>query len=101
MKALSTMFVAGTLALTLATPVLAGSVGVSRSYTTAQPDPQTIADLENASEAAQRQARTGNKNNLAFGQKSYQIDQLVERLKDGEQVSSDQVDQALQPVVVW
>jgi hypothetical protein len=101
MKALSTMFVAGTLALTLATPVLAGSAGVSRSYATVQPNPQTIADLENASEAAQREARTGNKNNLAFGQKSYQIDQLVERMKDGEQVSQNQVDQALEPVVVW
>jgi len=101
MKALSTMFVAGTLALTLATPVLAGSVGVSRSYATAQPNPQTIADLENASDAAQREARTGNKNNVAFGQKSYQIDQLIERLKDGQQVSENQIDQALLPVVVW
>ena len=101
MKALSTMFVAGTLALTLATPVLAGSAGVSRSYATAQPDPQTIADLEQATEAAQRQARTGNKNNLAFEQKSYQIDQLIQRLKDGEQVSQDEVDQALQPVAIW
>jgi hypothetical protein len=101
MKALSTMFVAGTLALTLATPVLAGSVGVSRSYATAQPNTQTIADLEQASEAAQREARTGNKNNVAFGQKSYQIDELVQRMKDGEQVSQNQVDQALQPVVIW
>jgi hypothetical protein len=101
MKALSTMFVAGTLALTLATPVLAGSVAVSKSYATAQPNPQTIADLEQASEAAQREARTGNKNNLAFEQKSYQIDQLIERMKDGEQVSPNQLDQALQPVVVW
>ena len=101
MKALSTMFVAGTLALTLATPVLDGSVGVSRSYATAEPNPQTIADLENASDAAQREARTGNKNNVAFGQKSYQIDQLIERLKDGQQVSENQIDQALLPVVVW
>ena len=101
MKKLSTLFAAGTMALTLATPVLAESVGVSRSYATVQPNPQTIADLENASEAAQREARTGNKNNLAFGQKSYQIDQLVQRMKDGEQVSQNQVDQALQPVVIW
>ena len=101
MKKLSTIFAAGTLALTLATPVLAGSVGISRSYAVAQPNPQTIADLQNASEAAQREARTGNKNNVAFGQKSYQIDQLVQRMKDGEQVSQNQVDQALQPVAVW
>jgi hypothetical protein len=101
MKKLSTILTAGTIALTLSTPVLAGSVGISRSYATAQPDAQTIADLEQASEAAQREAREGNKDNPAFAQKSYQIDQLVERIKAGEQVSQNQVDEALQPVWVW
>jgi hypothetical protein len=101
MKKLSTILTAGTIALTLSTPVLAGSVGISRSYATAQPEAQTIADLEQASEAAQREAREGNKDNPAFAQKSYQIDQLVERIKAGEQVSQNQVDEALQPVWVW
>jgi hypothetical protein len=99
MKKLSTIFATGTVALALSTPVLAGSVGVSRSY--GQPDAQTIADLEQASEAAQREAREGNKDNPAFAQKSYQIDQLVERMKSGEQVSQNQIDEALQPVWVW
>jgi len=89
------------MALALSTPVLAGSVGVSRSYTSAQPDSQTIADLQQASEDAQREAQVGNKNNPAFAQKSYQIDQLVERMKAGEQVSQGQVDEALQPVWIW
>src|ERR1700690_4323290 len=75
MKKLSTILTAGTIALTLSTPVLAGSAGISRNYATAQPDAQTIADLEQASEAAQREAREGNKDNPAFAQKSYQIDQ--------------------------
>lgn len=101
MKKLSTILTAGTIALTLSTPVLAGSAGISRSYATAQLDVQTIADLQQASEAAQREAREGNKDNPAFGQKSYQIDQLVERMKAGEQVSQNQVDEALQPVRVW
>jgi primase-polymerase (primpol)-like protein len=101
MKKLSTILAAGTMALALSTPVLAGSVGVSRSYTSAQPDSQTIADLQQASEDAQREAREGNKDNPAFAQKSYQIDQLVERMKAGEQVSQSQVDQALQPVWIW
>jgi primase-polymerase (primpol)-like protein len=101
MKKLSTILAAGTMALALSTPVLAGSVGVSRSYTSAQPDSQTIADLQQASEDAQREAREGNKDNPAFAQKSYQIDQLVERIKAGEQVSQSQVDQALQPVWIW
>jgi len=101
MKKLSTIFAAGTMALALSTPVLAGPVGVSRDSATAQPDSQTIADLQEASEDAQREARTGNKYNPAFAQKSYQIDQLVEQLKNGQQVPQDQVDEALQPVWIW
>ena len=100
MKKLSTIFAAGTMALALSTPVLAGPVGVSKDYT-AQPDDQTIADLQQASGAAQREAREGNKGNPAFAQKSYQIDQLIERINDGQQVSPNQVDEALQPVWVW
>ncbi len=88
------------MALALSAPVLAGPVGVSKDYT-AQPDDQTIADLQQASGAAQREAREGNKDNPAFAQKSYQIDQLIERIKDGQQVSQNQVDEALQPVWVW
>jgi hypothetical protein len=101
MKKLSTILAAGTIALAMSTPVLAESAGVSRSYSTAQPDAQTIADLQQASEAAQREARNGNKDNPAFAQKSYQIDQLIERMQAGQQVSPDQVDEALIPVRVW
>jgi hypothetical protein len=101
MKKLTTILASSAVALTLSTPVLAGSVGMSRSYPTAQPNVETIAELQQASEAAQREARTGNKDNPAFGQKSYQIDQLVERMKNGDQVSQNEVDAALQPVWVW
>src|SRR5271170_2401060 len=98
MRKLSTIFAAGTVALTLSSPALAGSVGISRTYTAVQPNSQTIAELEHASEATQREAREGNKNNPAFAQKSYEIDQLVQR---GQQVAQEQVDQALQPVWIW
>ena len=101
MKKLSTIFAAGTVALTLSTPVLAGSVGISSSYAVVQPNAQTFAQLEQASEAAQREAREGNKNNPAFAQKSYEIDQLVQRMQSGQQVAQEQVDQALQPVWIW
>jgi len=100
MKKLSTILAAGTLALTMATPVLAGSVGM-RSYGTTQPDAGTIAELQQASEAAQREAREGNKDNLTFARKSYEIDSLVQRIKSGQQVSQNQVDEALQPVWIW
>ena len=98
---LSTILAAGTLALTISTPVLAGPVGMQASYATAQRDSETIAELQQASKAAQREAREGNKDNAAFTLKSYQIDQLVERMQSGQQVSQNQVDQALQPVEVW
>ena len=101
MKKLSTILAAGTIALTMSTPVLAGSVGIPRSYATAQPDNETIAELQHASEDAQREAREGNKDNPAFAQKVYEIDQLVQRMKSGQQVSQNQVDEALQPVHVW
>src|SRR5260370_28420036 len=100
MKKLSTIFAAGTMALALSTPVLAGPVGVSKDYT-ARPDDQTIADLQQASGAAQREAREGNKDNPAFAQKSYQIDQLIERIKDGRQAYQNQSTKAIQPAWVW
>ncbi len=101
MMKISTVLAAGTLALTLSTPVLAGSVGIPRNSAVAQPDDQTIAELQQASEAAQREAREGNKDNPAFAQKSYEIDSLVQRMKSGQQVSQNQVDEALQPVRIW
>ena len=63
--------------------------------------PQAISELQQASEAAQREARTGNKDNLAFGQKSYQIDSLIGRMQSGQPVDQAQIDNALQPVRVW
>jgi hypothetical protein len=99
MKKLSTIFAAGTIALALSAPAFAGSVGISRSYPS--PDVQTIAELQQASQAAQREARTGNKDNLAFGRKSVQIDQLIGRMQDGQPVAQAQIDNALEPVRVW
>lgn len=101
MKKLSTIIAAGAIALTLSSSAFAGPVGVSRAAYATQPDPQTIAELQQASEAAQREARTGNKDNLAFGQKSYQIDSLIGRMQSGQPVDQAQIDNALQPVRVW
>ena len=100
MKKLSTIVAAGAIALTLSAPALAGPIGVSRTYAT-QPDPQTISELQQASKAAQREARTGNKDNPAFGRKSSQIDSLIGRMQSGQQVDQAQIDDALQPVRVW
>jgi hypothetical protein len=101
MKKTSSILSAAAIAITVATPVLAAPVGVSRSYIPPQPDQTTIAELQDASEAAKRDALVGNKNNLEFRRKSYEIDQLIERMKSGQRVDPAELDKALEPAHVW
>jgi hypothetical protein len=101
MKKLSTLFAAGTLALTLSTSAMAGPVGVASNYTATNPDATTIAELQNTSEAAQREGRDGNKNNPAFAMKSGEDERLMARLESGRQVNQNQIYKVLQPVWVW
>jgi hypothetical protein len=101
MKKVTTILFAAAATATFAVPAFAGSVGVSRSYAPTQPDAQTIAELQDASQAAQRDALNGNKNNLEFRRKSYEIDQLIERMKSGQTVDPAELDKALEPARVW
>ena len=101
MKKVKTILFASAVTAAFALPAFAAPVGVSRSYTTVQADPTVIADLQGASQAAKRDALTGNKNNLEFRRKSYEIDQLVERMKSGQNVDPAELDNALEPVHVW
>jgi hypothetical protein len=108
MKTLSMIAAAIALAATFAVPVWAGPVDMERtapeaqaSPVQAQVNPGLLARLQEASEQAIRDGRNGNKNNPAFGQKSAQINDLIERLKSGQNVDPSEIDQALQPVYVW
>jgi len=96
MKKLSTIIATGTIALIMSAPALAG---VSTDSGAVQHNAETIAELQLASQTAQREARDGNKDNFAFVQKN--INQLIERLNSGQQVAQKQIDNALQPVWVW
>lgn len=107
MKTLS-MISAATVLAALVGPVWAGPVGVRPTAPEPQPSPvQTqvnpglLARLQEASDKAIRDGRNGNKNNPAFGQKSAQIDDLIDRLKSGQTVDTSEIDKALQPVHVW
>ena len=100
MKKTSSILSVAAIAITLATPALGAPVGVSRSYASPHPDQTTIAELQDASQAALRQGRE-NKNNLEFRRKSYEIDQLIERMKSGQRVDPAELDKALEPVRVW
>src|SRR5713101_3872166 len=100
MNRISTTLITMAAFTTLALPVFAGRVPDDPSRWTVQPSQTTIAKLESASAEAQRQAR-GNKNNLEFRRKSYEIDQLIERMKSGQKVDPAELDKALEPASVW
>ena len=108
MKSLSTISAAALLATTFAIPAWAGPVGLGRTAPEAQAgtaqtqvNPELISQLQEASTDAVREGRTGNKNNPVFGQKSAQINDLIERLKSGQKVDPAEIDQAFVPARVW
>ena len=100
MKKVTTILFAAAATATFAVPAFAGPVGVAKSSATAQPDRYIVAELQDASQAAQRDARQ-NKNNLEFRRKGYEIDQLIARIKNGQPVDPAELDKALEPARVW
>ena len=106
MKTLSKISAAAVLATTFAIPAWAGPVGIARTApgaqgNPAQANPELISQLQEASDDAVREGRTGNKNNPVFGQKAAQIDDLIDRLKSGQKVDPSEIDQAFEPARVW
>ena len=103
MKKILTILAASALATTLAIPALAGPVGVQtlRSENAARSNDATIAQLHIAAERATQDGRNGNKNNLEFARKNYEIGQLIERIESGQKVDMSEIDQALEPTRVW
>ena len=95
------IFAAAALATTLAIPALAGPVGVSRTYNSAPSDAATIAELQDAAQKATWDGRNGNKNNIVFARKNYEINQLIDRLNNGQRVDPAEIDMALEPAHVW
>ena len=100
MKKVTTILFAAAATAAFAVPAFAGPAGVSRSYPATRSDQTTIAELENASQEALREGRQ-NKNNLEFRRKSYEIDQLIERIKSGQVVEPAELDKAMEPARVW
>lgn len=71
------------------------------SYDQTQVNPKLIPQLQDAADQAVREGRNGSKNNPVFGQKSAQINDLIERLKSGQKVDPMEIDQAFVPARVW
>lgn len=101
MKKISSILFAATVATTFAIPAFAGPEAVSRSPRVVQPDESMIAELQQASQEALREGRTGNKNNPEFTRKNHEINQLIQRLKSGQKVDPAEIDNALEPAHVW
>jgi hypothetical protein len=95
------IFAAAALVTTLAIPALAGPIGVSRTYNSARPDAATIAELQDAADKATWDGRNGNKNNIVFARKNYEINQLIDRLNNGQRVDPAEIEMALAPAHVW
>jgi hypothetical protein len=98
MKRLTSYASAAVLGLAFAMPAFAQSPAAS---TSSQADPALIAQLEKAAQQDIADGRNGNKNNPAFGQKAYQVNQLIDRLKRGDKVDPSEIDSALEPAHVW
>jgi guanyl-specific ribonuclease Sa len=101
MKLPAKIAVSAVLATAIATPAFAGSAGVVRSAPTAQVDETTLAELQTAAAQNRQEAMDGNKNNLAFRRKDYEIEQLIAKIQNGQPVQEAQLDEALAPVHVW
>ena len=85
----------------LATASFSGTVARNDTVAAQTADPQTIAKLEDAAQQALADGRNGNKNNLEFRRKNYEINLLIDRLQSGQQVDPAEIDKAMEPVHVW
>jgi hypothetical protein len=101
MKSFSSVCMALVVGAALASPALAGTAGVSGTHYAPAQDRATIAYLQRAADKALQDGRDGNKNNVAFRQKNYEIERLVAKMKAGEPLQQTEIEQALQPVHVW
>jgi hypothetical protein len=64
-------------------------------------DAQTIAQLQVAAQQALADGRNGGKNNPEYGRKNYEINLLIDRLQNGQQVDPAEIDKAMAPVHIW
>jgi hypothetical protein len=103
MKVESKVLMIAFLAALFVSPAFGGEAGVVRSNHSyvVRSNPGTIARLQDAADKAQRDALDGNKNNLEFRRKNYEIEQVIARLEEGQPVPESEVDDALTPVHVW
>jgi hypothetical protein len=101
MKSIIAISAGATLLLASVVPVMAGAAGVERpAYQTPYQQQEVLSELEEASGPA-RVAAEENKNHPPYINRAYEIDQLIRKVKAGEPVSQEEVDQALTPITTY
>lgn len=99
MKSYKTIGTSIALIVGLSAPAFAGPVGISRSNAPTAQNEALMAQLGAASNQAARAGRY-NKNNGEFALKRAEINELIDRMKNGQPVAPEEIDKALQPARV-
>jgi hypothetical protein len=100
MKRYSAWLASASLGFALGSSAFAGSAPVSMTATNGM-DNTTIAQLQQMAQETAAEGRNGNKNGAAFQLKYAEINNLIDRLKSGQQVDPSEIDKAMEPVHVW
>jgi hypothetical protein len=102
MKKLSTVTILTAAAtFALATACFAGAVPHNAKVTTQTVDRETIAKLDDAANQALADGRNGNKSNVEFRRKNFEINLLLDRLHNGQQLDPAEIAKATEPVHIW
>jgi hypothetical protein len=99
LSTIATLTAAATFAMV--TSSFSGPVPNTGGNTSRTADAATVAQLQVAAKQALADGRKGNKNNIEFLRKNYEINLLIDRLQSGQQVDPADIDKAMEPVHVW
>jgi hypothetical protein len=99
LSTIATLTAAATFALV--TSSFSGAVPNTGANTSRTADTATVAQLQVAAKQALADGMKGNKNNIEFLRKNYEINLLIDRLQSGQQVDPADIDKAMEPVHVW
>ena len=101
MKSIISISAGAAMLLAFSMPAIAGSAGVDRpAFQTPYERQEVLSQLEYASGPA-RVAAQENKNHPPYINRAYEIDQLIRKIKAGEPVSQDEVNEVLTPITPY
>lgn len=99
MKSIAAYIAGAILTFVCVAPICAQTSTTATSGNAA--DPALLAQLQQAANQDLAGARNGNKANMVYSRKAYEVQELIDRLKRGEKVNPSEIDAALEPVGAW